>query len=179
MPEPGVGFRPSSRVTQNAHRWLDLIEHDGPDAAVTALGERGFSLLAAAPGDGAIPLQEVDFRRPVAVVLGSERDGLPPEMLERCDEAGIPVVMFNRGQDESDGVFTIPLYGLSQSLNISVAAAVILFWAVETRRRAHGRIGELSEEERMDLRRRFYALAARGRSAAAIQSPARRAKEGG
>jgi hypothetical protein len=55
------------------------------------------------------------------------------------------------------------MYGLSQSLNLSVAAAVALSTAVEARRRAWGEPGDLSDVERMELRRRFYATAARGR----------------
>ena len=105
------------------------------------------TLLAAAPNKQAVPLFQIDFTRPVALVFGSEPSGLPDELLAVCD-----------------GTFVIPMYGLSQSLNISVASAVSLAWAVETRRRAWGEPGDLTEEERMALRRRFYATAARGRS---------------
>jgi hypothetical protein len=56
------------------------------------------------------------------------------------------------------------MYGLSQSYNISVAAAITLSWAVESRRRAWGEPGDLDPEELAALRRRFYETAARGRT---------------
>jgi tRNA (guanosine-2'-O-)-methyltransferase len=140
-------FRPSPKVTQNAHRWLDVVSH--PDFAAVAgeLRNRGFKLFAAALDEPAQSLYEIDFTRPVAVVFGSEPTGLPESILAACA-----------------GSFTIPMYGLSQSFNISVAAAITLSWAVEARRRAWRAPGDLDPEELMALRRRFYETAARGRT---------------
>jgi tRNA (guanosine-2'-O-)-methyltransferase len=138
-------FRPSPRVTQNAHRWLDVVAHPNFTAAEEHLRSRGFELLAAALGPDAKSVVDLDFTRSVALVFGNESEGLPREILHACD-----------------GTFTIPLYGLSQSLNISVAAAVTLSWAIESRRRAWGEPGDLEPKEKMRLRRRFYATAAHG-----------------
>ena len=134
-------FRPSGRVTQNAFRWLDLTSRPDFDGAAAALRDRGLRLLAAS-FDGE-PLAAVDFTRPTALVFGNESRGLPPPVVAGCD-----------------GSFSIPMYGLSQSLNVSVAAGVALHWAVEARRRAHGEPGDLDEAERAELRRRFYLQAA-------------------
>ena len=137
----GEPFRPSGRVTQNAYRWLDLTPRPDFDSAAAALRGRGLRLLAAAL-DGE-PLDEVDFTPPTALVFGNESRGLPPTAVAACD-----------------GSFSIPMYGLSQSLNISVAAGVALHWAVAARRRALGGSGDLDETERAALRRRFYLQAA-------------------
>lgn len=134
-------FRPSGRITQNAFRWLDLTPRADFESAANALRGRGLRLLAA-DLDGE-PLAAVDFARPTALVFGNESRGLPPEVVAACD-----------------GSFSIPMYGLSQSLNISVAAGVALHWAVEARRRALGESGDLDEAERAALRRRFYLQAA-------------------
>ena len=139
-------FRPSSRVTQNAHRWLDVTQYDGYSDAFDALRSRGFRLLAAAAGPASLSLFEIDFIEPHAIILGSESRGLPNEVITACD-----------------ATFTIPLYGLSQSLNVSVAAALSLSWAVETRRRAWGKPGDLTTEELAELRQRFYRTAANRR----------------
>ncbi len=142
-----AAFRPSPKVTQNAHRWLDIVSHPDFEATEAILRGRGFALLAASLDPSSATLFEIDFTRPVALIFGSEPSGLPDEMLTACE-----------------GTFVIPMYGLSQSLNISVAAAVSLSWAVESRRRAWGEPGDLTEDERMALRRRFYATASRGRT---------------
>jgi tRNA (guanosine-2'-O-)-methyltransferase len=140
-------FRPSPKVTQNAHRWLDVVSHPDFAAVADALRDRGFKIFAAALEDRAESLYEIDFTHPVAVVFGSEPTGLPENVLAACD-----------------GSFRIPMYGLSQSYNISVAAAITLSSAVESRRRAWGKPGDLDAEELMALRRRFYETAARGRT---------------
>ena len=139
-------FRPSGRVTQNAHRWLDVAKYDDFGEAFDILRARGFRLLAAAPGADARTLFDLDFSQPTAVVLGSESRGLPAEVIAACDER-----------------FAIPLYGFSQSLNVSVAAALALSWGVESRRRQWGSPGDLTAAELAELRERFYRTAARGR----------------
>lgn len=140
-------FRPSPKVTQNAHRWLDVVSHPDFAAIAGTLRGRGFNLFAATLEDRAESLYEIDFTHPVVVVFGSEPTGLPESILAVCD-----------------GSFHIPMYGLSQSYNISVAAAITLSWAVESRRRAWGKPGDLDPEELAALRRRFYETAARGRT---------------
>ncbi|HEY6105996.1 MAG TPA: TrmH family RNA methyltransferase, partial [Anaeromyxobacteraceae bacterium] len=60
--------------------------------------------------------------------------------------------------------FAIPMRGFVQSLNVSVAAAVSLFRAVERREAERGRHGDLSGEEARALRERFYLLALKQRA---------------
>ncbi len=136
-------LRPSPRVSQNAHRWLDLVHHPDLAAACRELGGRGFRLAAAGFGRRAVPLVELPATRPLALVLGNESRGLTAAEQGACDLT-----------------FSIPLHGLSQSLNVSVAAGVALGWLIEARRRTWGGPGDLSDEERMALRARFYAVAA-------------------
>ena len=143
----GRSLHASPRVTQNAHRWIDVMEYSEFVDVESQVRERGMALFAAAFSEGAVPLHEMDFTRPLAVLFGNESQGLPEEIIDACD-----------------GTFVIPLYGLSQSLNVSVAAAVTLSWAVEARRRAWGDPGDLDPDEKMELRRRFYETALRGPS---------------
>ncbi len=136
-------FRPSPRVTQNAHIWLDLVSHPSFEQAADDLHRRGYELWAAGLGEAARPLEGVPVDRPIAFVFGNESLGLSEQ-----------------AQSGSDGVFRIPLSGFSQSLNVSVAAALTLWWAVGARRTKLGRIGDLSDQEQMKLRRLFYRQAA-------------------
>ncbi len=159
--EADAPFRPSDRVTQNAFRWLDLTPSPDFESAAAALWGRGLRLLAAdLSGE---PLTEIDFTPPTALFFGNESRGLPASEVAACD-----------------GSFSIPMYGLSQSLNVSVAAAVALHWAVEARRRISGESGDLDEADRAELRRRFYLQAAGAkvpndlrRQIEALEEPAR------
>ncbi|TNF82756.1 MAG: TrmH family RNA methyltransferase, partial [Acidobacteria bacterium] len=78
-------FRPSPKVTQNAHRWLDVVSHPDFATVVDSLHGRGFEIFAAALEDRAESLYEIDFTHPVAVVFGSEPNGLPAGIREACD----------------------------------------------------------------------------------------------
>ncbi len=80
------------------------------------LKANGIRTFAAALTDRAQPYTEADFRGPTALLLGTEADGLTPAALAAADE-----------------VVIIPMRGLIDSLNVSVAAAVLTFEAVRQR----------------------------------------------
>jgi TrmH family RNA methyltransferase len=61
---------------------------------------------------GGRPLRDVVLTGPVTLVLGAEREGLPEEVLARCDETA-----------------TIPLPGRAESLNVATAGAIALYEA--------------------------------------------------
>jgi TrmH family RNA methyltransferase len=65
--------------------------------------------IALVPGDG-VPLPEVRLDGEVVLVLGAERDGLPPQVLERCEERA-----------------SIPQPGGGESLNVALAGAIALY----------------------------------------------------
>ena len=71
-----------------------------------------------------LALEEVDFSRPTALVFGNERLGVSAEMLAHCD-----------------GAFHIPLHGLTESLNVSVAAAIAMHYGRVQRVDALQRLG--------------------------------------
>ena len=144
-------FAPSPRVTQNAHRWLDLSRHSDLDSAVAALHERGYQVWAAGFTADARPIHQLPIEQPLGLLFGNESLGVTEVAHSLCD-----------------GWFIIPLQGFSQSLNVSVAAAVALWWAVDARKSRLGSLGDLTAEDTMTLRRRFYrqAVGLRGRSEA-------------
>jgi len=137
-------FRFSSVVTQGCEKWLDVVHHPTLVHAVAALRADGFALYAAVPG-AAKTVEELDFARPAAVMIGNEHAGLGGDAVAAAD-----------------AVFGIPMPGMTRSLNLSVAAALIVERAAQLRRRAIGRDGDLDDDAVLALRARFYAASVRG-----------------
>ena len=137
-------FRFSSVVTQGCEKWLDVVHHPTLAGAVGALRADGFALYAAVPG-AAKTVEDLDFARPAAVMIGNEHAGLGGEAVAAAD-----------------ATFGIPMPGMTRSLNLSVAAALIVERAAQLRRRAIGRDGDLDDDAVLALRARFYAASVRG-----------------
>jgi tRNA (guanosine-2'-O-)-methyltransferase len=137
-------FRFSSTVTQGCEKWLDVVRHKTLAAAVAALRADGFAIYAAVPGATAT-VEELDFARPAAVMVGNEHAGLTAEAIAAAD---VP--------------FGIPMAGMTRSLNLSVATALVVERAAALRRRAIGRPGDLDDAAVLALRARFYAASVRG-----------------
>jgi tRNA (guanosine-2'-O-)-methyltransferase len=137
-------FRFSSTVTQGCEKWLDVVRHPTLAHAIGALRGDGFALYAAVPG-AAATVDDLDFARPAAVMIGNEHEGLTGDAIAAADV-----------------VFGIPMPGMTRSLNLSVAAALIVERAAQLRRRALGRPGDLPDAAVLALRARFYAASVRG-----------------
>lgn len=116
-------------IVNGAEKWLELHRHTSAADCVRELRDLGFQLLAAMPPNPAsgsaiqapVPLDAVDFGVQTALVFGSEAYGISSTMLTACH-----------------GSFTVPLPGLSESLNVSVAVAVCCHFARHSRSRALG-----------------------------------------
>ena len=109
-----------SRPASGGNRkWLPVRKHRTLPAALERIGDQGLRVLAAHPTPDAVPFREVDYTLPTCLLLGNEDDGLTPEALAAAD-----------------GVVAIPMEGMGTSLNVSVAAALLLFEAQRQRRAA-------------------------------------------
>ncbi|MGC9075501.1 MAG: TrmH family RNA methyltransferase [Candidatus Bipolaricaulaceae bacterium] len=131
--EEDFPFQPAPKVTHGAEKWVRLRRFRRAELAFQELRERGFRIFAAAP-QGAIVLEEIPVDYPLALVFGNEKEGLSPEVLARCD-----------------GTFRIPMFGFSQSLNVSVAAGIALYFVSSARRRFLGKNGDLSPADEAAL----------------------------
>lgn len=80
------------------------------------LKERGYWVVGA-DAAGEMAFGTYDWDKPVAIVVGSESSGMHPQVAEGCDT-----------------VVSIPMYGPVESLNVSVAAALLVFKAAEKKR---------------------------------------------
>jgi tRNA (guanosine-2'-O-)-methyltransferase len=140
-------FRFSSTVTQGCEKWLDVVRHRTLAAALVRLRADGFLLYAAVP-DARATLEDLDFARPAALLIGNEHEGLSAAAIAAADAR-----------------FGIPMYGMTRSLNLSVAAALTVERAAGLRRRALGAAGDLDPDAVLALRARFYAASVRGAEA--------------
>ncbi len=130
-------FRPNKGVTKGSQQWITFHRYTSIEKCVNTLRQRGYLLLGADPpskGHASLPVDQIELNTPLAIVFGREKEGLHQELRDMCD-----------------GLFHIPMTGLTESFNISVTVAISLY---ELRRKLDSidrRIWELPEEEKADL----------------------------
>src|SRR5690606_38095323 len=139
--EPGLRFSSAKGVTRGAHRWLDLHRFSEASAAVSALKLRGFRVYATLPDPGAASIEDVAVDTPIAVVFGNEHDGVSPAVIAACD-----------------GAVTVPMFGFTESYNLSVTVGLAMSRLAARRRAYIGALGDLDPERRARLRARWFAL---------------------
>ncbi len=104
------------KAASGTEKWLEVQRHVSTDSAFAELRKAGFSIVAADVGPGTRDFRDVDFVRPTALVLGSELDGLSDASIQAADVR-----------------VQVPLVGMVESLNVSVALGVILYEAMRHR----------------------------------------------
>jgi tRNA (guanosine-2'-O-)-methyltransferase len=103
-------------TSAGAAKWVETRQHASVEECFRALREEGLTVLAAALGAESRNLYDVDLRRPTAIVFGNEIRGVSAEAVAAAD-----------------GLVAIPMLGMVESLNISVACAVVLYEALRQR----------------------------------------------
>lgn len=103
---PRIGKKSSS----SANKWVEKRKHTSVDACFDTLRAEGFRILATRLGSGTNSLYDLDLTGRTAFVLGNEHRGISDEAAEKADEC-----------------VHIPMMGMIESLNVSVAAAVCLY----------------------------------------------------
>jgi tRNA (guanosine-2'-O-)-methyltransferase len=109
-----------SRVSSaSAVKWLRIVDHPSIPDCYAALRREDFRIYATHLGEASLDLYELDLTQPTALVFGNEHRGASDEAVKLADADVI-----------------IPMMGMVQSLNISVACAVALYEALRQRRLA-------------------------------------------
>ena len=103
-------------TAQGSQKWVNLINHPSSNLAVSSLKKRGFKLFGTTLNQQAIDYRDFDYTSDTCFVLGAEKWGLSQNLINEVDEC----------------VF-IPMRGMVQSLNVSVAASILLFEAIRQR----------------------------------------------
>lgn len=112
-PPPGPFARQTSA---SAAKWVEVVRHGSLAECYRILREEGFSILVTSIGPEARSLYDWDLRQPIALVVGNEMRGVSSD-----------------ARNMADGVIQIPMAGMVQSLNVSVACAVCLYEAFRQR----------------------------------------------
>ena len=97
----------SSKTSASARKWVNSVRHKDVQSLSAALDN--YQILATSCSSKAKPFREWDFTKPTAIIMGNEHSGVASEL------AAI-----------ATGELYIPMYGMIQSFNVSVAAALIL-----------------------------------------------------
>lgn len=107
------------KTSASARKWVDSIRIRDRTDLESELGKRGMQILVTSCIPESRPLRSWDFTKPTAIIMGNEHSGVDEEL-----------------QTLADGFVYIPMYGMIQSFNVSVAAAIILAEASRQREEA-------------------------------------------
>jgi tRNA (guanosine-2'-O-)-methyltransferase len=106
-------YEVNPKVEKGSSKWLDLHryrgEGDNSPRCLDTLIEHGYTLVATSPHVDAYSPENLPLDKPIAILFGTEKDGLRADTMERCTHK-----------------LRIPMYGFTESLNLSVSAGIIL-----------------------------------------------------
>ena len=103
-------------ITQGSHKWVFIEKVDNPINKVREFKEKGFQIVATWISKDSVDFRSVDYTKPTVIIVGNELQGVSPELAELADEK-----------------IVIPMFGMAQSLNVSVATGIILYEAQHQR----------------------------------------------
>ena len=151
------------KVLKGANKWIDLVRYkekkvNNTEACFKALRERGYRILVTDPSQDCDSLNDISIDRKLAIVMGNELKGMSGYAL-----------------DHADGKVNIPMFGFTESMNISVSAAICIHTLVTKIRRAKVD-WSLSEAEKNEIRLMWYKKVVRKSELIEREFFARRAK---
>ena len=110
--------RTFNSTAQGSQKWVKLANHTNTLNAISELKNKGFKLYGTTLNEKSIDYRTFDYSQKTCFVLGAEKWGLSAELISKVDES-----------------IYIPMSGMVQSLNVSVAASILLFEAIRQRER--------------------------------------------
>ncbi|MEZ4857891.1 MAG: RNA methyltransferase [Flavobacteriaceae bacterium] len=131
--EERFGKRVDREIAMGAQKWVDIYRHQKAHDCIKTLKEKGYQIIATTPHGNATLLHEFDVSKKSAFFFGTEKKGVSDEVME-----------------QANGFLKIPMYGFTESLNISVSAAIIL-QEVVTRMRLEKVAWQLTVEEQLEI----------------------------
>ncbi|MDH7513409.1 MAG: RNA methyltransferase [Clostridiales bacterium] len=114
-PQPDA-FVLNRAISTRAEKWVETRVYSSASECLLPLKEKGFKVAVTHLGKEAINYTELDYTQSLAIVFGSEAEGVSPTALELADY-----------------IIKIPMLGMVESLNLSVSAAIILYEALKQR----------------------------------------------
>ena len=96
-------------IALGAQQWVDVEHYSSTSDCIATLRAKGYRIVATSPREQGTALPDFELSAKVALFFGTEKEGLSREVLEQADD-----------------FIQIPMVGFSESLNVSVAAAIII-----------------------------------------------------
>lgn len=131
--EEKLGKKMDREIAMGAQKWVTVHRHENANHCMTQLREAGYQIIATSPHNDSQLLKDFKIDSKCAFFFGKENTGLSEAVLEGAD-----------------GYLKIPMYGFTESLNISVSAAIILQQLV-TKLKLSAIPWHLSEQEKLEL----------------------------
>tara|TARA_R110000850_G_scaffold150497_1_gene273144 strand:- start:38554 stop:39213 length:660 start_codon:yes stop_codon:yes gene_type:complete len=129
-----AGKRIDKEIAMGAQKWVDLHRYNHIDSCISKLKDKGYRIIATTPHKDSQFINDFDVTQKAAFFFGKESTGLSDKVFK-----------------QADGFLKIPMYGFTESLNISVSAAIILQDVVAKLRKTDVQ-WQLTEEEQLEKR---------------------------
>jgi len=130
-------FNPNLKVTKGAETWVQVEKMPNNLDSLKEIKSRGYRILAVSPEKNATMLPDYEVKEPIALVFGTELEGVSDEILDFADET-----------------LAIPMFGFTKSFNVSVAAAICMY-ELKQKLIKSGIEYQLSEEKLLELKIRW------------------------
>ncbi len=130
--EQKFGKEIDKEIAMGAQKWVDVYRHASSQNCIDELKAKGYQIIATTPHNDSCLLQDFDIAKPSAIFFGTEKLGLSETVLS-----------------QADGCLKIPMVGFTESLNISVSAAIII-QDITARLRRSTINWQLSETEKLN-----------------------------
>ncbi|WP_396589622.1 TrmH family RNA methyltransferase [Allomuricauda sp. R78024] len=101
--------RLDKNIAMGAEQWVDINRYQTSSECIATLKDTGYQIVATTPHNDSRLLSQFKLKTKTALFFGTEKEGLSEEVMQKAD-----------------GFLKIPMVGFSESLNISVSAAIIL-----------------------------------------------------
>jgi len=121
-------------IAMGAQKWVDINRFENINNCIQNLKTKGYQIIATTPHDDSCLLHEFDISKKSALFFGTEKEGLSEEVMK-----------------QADGFLKIPMVGFTESLNISVSAAIII-QDITSRLRLSNIDWQLTENELLEKR---------------------------
>lgn len=136
-------YDPSSTVSQGAREWLTLHRHNqlenNTQVTIDELKAKGYRIIATTPHTNDVVIDELDLSKgKMAFFFGTELTGLSEQVIAQADE-----------------FVKVPMYGFTESLNVSVCAAIIMYSVTERLRRGNLE-WHLKEQQKYEILFQWY-----------------------
>jgi tRNA (guanosine-2'-O-)-methyltransferase len=130
-------FNPNLKVTKGAETWVKVEKMPNNLDSLKEIKNRGYKILAVSPENNATMLPDYEVKEPIALVFGTELEGVSDEILDFADET-----------------LAIPMFGFTKSFNVSVAAAICMY-ELKQKLLKSGIDYKLSEEKLLEMKIRW------------------------